>query len=210
MYTRLRDFAPPVGRALRVGLTGGIGTGKSTVAEVWASLGARTLSADALARQVVEPGTDGLAELVGEFGQGILTVEGALDRSALARLAFAAPAKRRRLEQITHPRIQRAASEFFEALEPSEVGVYDVPLLAENRMEGGFDVVVVVEAPLETRLDRLADRGVSREDALLRIAAQASDQERRALAHFVIDNSRGLVDLRAAAELVAAELGISR
>lgn len=209
MGIRLREFARPTSRALRVGLTGGIGTGKSTVTRVLADLGARTVSADELARRVVEPGTAGLAAVIREFGADVLARDGSLDRRALAAVAFASPDSRLLLERITHPLIARAAADFFASLRPDDVGVYDVPLLAESGLEGSFDVVVVVEAPRELRLDRLEARGMSRADAEARMGAQASDGQRRAVAHLLIENSGTPDDLRRSAAWVAAELGLA-
>lgn len=179
----------PEGRALYVGLTGGIGAGKSEVARLLAEHGAVVVDADAVSREVVAPGTQGLAEIAAEFGRQLLAADGALDRAALGRIVFADPVRRARLEEILLPRIAEQAWARLEAVPAGQVAVYDVPLLVEEQMQDLFDVVVVVEAELETRLARLMQRGLSREQALARIAVQASDAERRAVADVVLSNS---------------------
>jgi dephospho-CoA kinase len=183
---------------LRVGLTGGIGSGKSEVAKRLAAHGAVVIDADALAREVVAPGTEGLAEVVKEFGEDVLTNDGALDRAALARIVFADPAARRRLEAIVHPRVRaRAAALEAKAVaaDPTAVVVHEIPLLVETGQADDFDVVIVVDVPEETQVERLVRRGMTRDEALSRIAAQASRQERLAHATIVIDNSGDLDDL---------------
>ncbi|HEY8216646.1 MAG TPA: dephospho-CoA kinase [Acidimicrobiia bacterium] len=179
---------------LLVGLTGGIGSGKSTAAALLAARGAVIVDADAVARAVVEPGTPALAALVERFGEGILDADGALDRPALAAAAFADDASREALEAITHPAINEEFLARVQAAPPDAIVVCDVPLLAESKQaqSRGYPVVVVVEAPLAVRLERLAARGVPRDDAERRMAAQASDEERRQLATHVIDNSGDL------------------
>lgn len=200
---------PEPGQPYLVGLTGGIGTGKSTVAEQLAALGAVVVSADELAREVVAPGSPGLEQLAREFGPGVVQPDGQLDRAAMAQLVFDDPAARLRLEQITHPLIAAAKTEQFAGLAPGQVGVYDVPLLVETGMEGEFDAVVVVEAPLDLRLARLHRRGLPNREARARIEAQATDEERRALAHFVLvnDGDRNQLD-RSVLEL-GRELGLA-
>jgi dephospho-CoA kinase len=175
-------------------LTGGIASGKSTVARRLADLGAHVVDADVVAREVVEPGTAALAAIAEEFGGGVLTSEGALDRAALGAIVFADPERRRRLEAITHPAVKERSRALFAAADgPGEVVVYDVPLLAESRGADGFEAVVVVEAPASVRLRRLEElRGMPRAEAERRIAAQATDEERRALADHVIDSSGSL------------------
>ncbi|TMM33383.1 MAG: dephospho-CoA kinase [Actinobacteria bacterium] len=182
-----------------VGLTGGIGAGKSVVAARLAELGAVVIDSDRLAREVVAPGTDGLAEVVAAFGTGVLGPDGALDRPALARVVFADPAARARLESIIHPRVRARAAELAAAAPPGSVVVNDVPLLVESGIAGTFDLVVVVLASEATRLHRLVDgRGMSEQEARGRIAAQATDEQRRAVADIVIEND-GTVD-----ELIAS------
>jgi len=173
---------------LRVGLTGGIGAGKSEVARRLAARGAVVVDADALAREVVEPGTPGLAAVVEEFGADVLSADGSLDRERLAGRVFADEAARVRLNEIVHPLVRAETEKRFVGAPPDAVVVNDVPLLVEAGLARSYDVVVVVEAPVEQRLARLARRGLSHADAVARIAAQASDEERRAVADVVIVN----------------------
>jgi dephospho-CoA kinase len=173
---------------VRVGLTGGVGSGKSTVALLLAARGAIVIDADALAREVVEPGTPGLAALVERFGAGIVTPDGALDRAALAGIAFSDDSARADLEAIVHPLVARRSAEIMSGLPEDAIVVYDVPLLVENDLAGDFDTVVVVEADVETRVRRLVRRGLSEEDARARIAVQASDDQRRAVADELLRN----------------------
>jgi dephospho-CoA kinase len=180
---------------LRVGLTGGIGAGKSTVATRLAEHGAVVIDADAIAREVVEPGTDGLAALVEEFGSDILAEDGALDRPALAAKAFSDEESRQRLNSILHPRIATRTGELAAAAAPDAIVVHDVPLLVEARSAAGFHLVIVVDAPVETRVRRLVQvRGMDEADARARIAAQADDAQRRAAADVWLDNG-GTPDL---------------
>jgi dephospho-CoA kinase len=173
---------------LRVGLTGGIGSGKSTVAALLAGHGAVVVDADRIAREVVEPGTAGLAAVVAEFGEGVLAPDGSLDRPALAAVVFADPAARARLDAVVHPLVRRRAAELMAGLPDDAVVVQDVPLLAETGQAGSYDLVLVVEADPETRVARLVARGLAADDARARIAAQASDEQRRAIADVVLDN----------------------
>jgi dephospho-CoA kinase len=174
---------------LRVGLTGGIGAGKSTVATRLAEHGALVIDADAIAREVVEPGTDGLAALVEEFGSDILAEDGTLDRPALAAKAFSDETSRQRLNGILHPRIATRTGELAAAAAPDAIVVHDVPLLVEARSAASFHLVLVVDAPVETRVRRLVEaRGMAEADALARIAAQADDAQRRAAADVWLDN----------------------
>jgi dephospho-CoA kinase len=184
-----------------VGLTGGIGAGKSLVAARLAELGAVVIDSDRLAREVVASGTDGLAEIVAAFGTGVLGPDGALDRPALARVVFADPAARARLEGIIHPRVRARAAELAAAAPPGSVVVNDVPLLVESGIAGTFDLVVVVLASEPTRLRRLVDgRGMSEAEARRRIAAQATDEQRRAVADIVLENDGTVGDLTAAVD----------
>lgn len=187
---------------LRVGLTGGIGSGKSEVARLLAARGAVVVDSDRLAREVVAPGTPGLAAVVAAFGAEYLTPDGALDREKLARLVFADPAARERLNAIVHPLVGAAAAERVAQAPPDAIVVHDVPLLVEAGMSGAFDVVVVVDAPRETQLARLvARRGMSAEDAEARIDAQADREQRLAVADHVLRNDGSLAELE---ERVAA------
>ena len=174
---------------LRIGLTGGIGSGKSTVSARLAGHGAVVVDADRIAREVVEPGTPGLAAVVAAFGPGVLAGDGALDRPALAAVVFADEQARRRLDGIVHPLVRARATELAAAAPPDAVVVHDVPLLVETGQAGSYDVVLVVEAPLESRVARLVARGLPEADARARIAAQATDEQRRAVADVVLDNS---------------------
>jgi dephospho-CoA kinase len=183
---------------VQIGLTGGIGSGKSTVAARFAELGALVIDADALAREVVEPGTDGLAAVVTEFGAQVLDGSGRLDRPALARVVFGDEVARGRLNAIVHPRIRARAAELIAAAPPGTVVVQDVPLLVETGQADRYDLVVVVEAPEELRVRRLArDRGMPAEEVRARMAAQATDEQRRAVADVVLVNDGTTDELRA-------------
>ena len=182
---------------LRIGLTGGIGSGKSTVAGLLAARGARIVDADRIAREVVEPGTPGLEAVVAAFGREVLTPEGALDRPALAAVVFADPEARRRLDGIVHPLVRARATELVAAAPPDAMVVQDVPLLVETGQAGSYDLVLVVEADLDARVRRLVGRGLSEDDARARIAAQATDAQRRAVADVVLDNSGTVEQLEA-------------
>jgi dephospho-CoA kinase len=173
----------------KIGLTGGIGAGKSSVARLLAGHGAIVIDADALAREVVAPGTPGLAEVVDAFGRDVLHDDGSLNREALAGIVFNDPEKRKTLEGITHPRIGERTKELFDSAGPGDVVVHDVPLLVELNMAGLYEAVIVVEAPDDVRLDRLEGRGLPREKALERIRSQADPEARRRVATLVIDNS---------------------
>ena len=174
---------------LQVGLTGGIGSGKSTVARRLVERGAVLIDSDVLAREVVAPGSAGLAAVVDAFGAGILDADGALDRPALAAIVFAEPAARERLNGITHPLVRARATELLAAAPADAVVVQDVPLLVEAGMGARFHLVVVVHADVETRVERLVgQRGMSERDARARIASQADDAARRAAADVWLDN----------------------
>lgn len=182
---------------LRVGLTGGVASGKSTVSAMLAELGAVIIDADALAREVVARGTPGLAAVVDEFGSGLLTPEGDLDRAAMGSLVFADEAARRRLEGIVHPLVLERMAALEEAAGADDLVVHDIPLLAEGGRADTFDAVIVVDCPVDLQLSRmLADRGWTREDAEARIAAQATREQRLALATHVIENTGTLDELR--------------
>ncbi len=182
---------------LMVGLTGGIGAGKSEVAKRLAELGAVVIDADRLAREAVAPGTDGLAEVVAEFGPRVLGPNGALDRPALGRLVFGDEVARRRLEAIIHPRVRARTGEMVAAAPPDAVVVNDVPLLVEAGLAGAYDIVIVVLADETTRVRRLVEgRGMAADEARARIAAQATDEQRRAVADVVLSNDGSVDDLR--------------
>jgi dephospho-CoA kinase len=180
---------------LRVGLTGGIGAGKSEVSRRLAGHGAVVIDADVVAREVVEPGTPGLAEIVAAFGEGVLRPDGRLDRDRLGGIVFADPASRAKLNAIVHPRVGERMAELERSAGDSAIVVHDIPLLAENNLAAGFDVVVVVDAPPEVQEERLARRGLTHEQALVRMRAQASRRQRLAVASLVVDNSGTLADL---------------
>jgi dephospho-CoA kinase len=224
-----------------IGLRGGIGAGKSAVARRLAELGAIVIDADALAREVVAPGTEGLAEVVRTFGTAVLTPDGRMDRAAMAQLVFGDPDKLRQLEAIIHPRVRARSAELVADAPPHAVVVHDIPLLAESltagsqapvsqmpgsqmpgsgtagsgtagsgtaesqsaesRTAAGFDLVLVVHADEAVRLDRLVRRrGMTEEAARSRFAAQASDQQRRAVADVVIENNGTVEELQAAVD----------
>jgi dephospho-CoA kinase len=192
---------------MRVGLTGGIASGKSTVAQLLVDLGAVLIDGDALAREVVERGTPGLAQVVEEFGSELLTAEGDLDRAGLGRIVFADEAARRRLEAITHPLVFERYAELEAAAPPGALVVHDIPPFAESGRADTFDEVIVVDAPPELQVERMMrDRGWTREEAESRIAAQASREDRLAIATMVIENTGSLDELRARVEEVYAAL----
>jgi dephospho-CoA kinase len=183
-------------RALRVGLTGGIGAGKSEVARRLAAYGAVVIDADAVAREVVAPGTPGLAEVAAEFGDGVLRPDGSLDRDRLGEIVFADEAARRKLNAITHPLVGARMRELEQAAGDAAIIVHDIPLLAENHLAGQFDLVVVVDVAPRIQLERLArERGLTRDQARARMAAQATRAERLAIAAIVVDNSGSLAEL---------------
>ncbi|MGQ0805846.1 MAG: dephospho-CoA kinase [Actinomycetota bacterium] len=193
---------------LLVGLTGGIGAGKSTVAELLTNKGAVVVDADEVARAVVEPGQPAFDAIVERFGPEVVAPDGCLDRAALERVAFADDQSRRDLEGITHPAINTEFTRRVTECPPDKVVVLDVPLLVESTKarERPYEAVIVVEAPRAVRLARLEARGVPRADAERRMAAQASDDDRRAVATFVVDNSGDRGDLARQVDEVWAEL----
>lgn len=176
-------------RTVLVGLTGGIGAGKSTVARLLAARGALILDADVAAREVVAPGSDGLAAVIAEFGDAVVGPDGALDRAALAAVVFADPDRRGALNAITHPRVRAWMAERVVAAPEGSVVVQDIPLLVESGLAGLFELVVVVDAADPIRVARLVrDRGMTEQEASARIAAQAPRGQRLAAADVVIDN----------------------
>lgn len=181
---------------MRIALTGGIGSGKSAVAALLAQRGAIIIDADAIARDVVAPGTPGLASIVEVFGPAMLHSDGALNRAALASVVFADPGKLAILNDITHPLIAQESARRIDSAPADSVIVYDMPLLVENGLADGWDLVIVVDAPDELRLQRLEARGLERADAQRRMAAQATRQERLAMADVVIDNGGSMEALR--------------
>lgn len=175
---------------LRIGLSGGIGAGKSSVSKTFAEYGAVIVDGDVIAREVVEPGTPGLASLVEAFGEGILQADGALDRPALASIAFSDDDKRKTLNGIVHPLVGKRRAELIEAAAPDAVIIEDIPLLVESGMAPLFPLVIIVHADEEVRVRRLIEyRGFSEDDARARIKAQATEQQRRAVADVWLDNT---------------------
>jgi dephospho-CoA kinase len=192
---------------LKVGLTGGIGAGKSEVSRLLVERGAVLIDADRIAREVVAPGTPGLAAVVEAFGEEVLAADGSLDRPRLGSIVFADAAKLATLNAIVHPLVGARSRELEEAAADDAVVVHDVPLLTENGLAPLYDVVIVVEASPGTQLDRLVRlRGMTEEDARARMAAQATREQRREIADIVIDNDVPLEDLERRVRDVWAEL----
>ncbi|MGZ3098568.1 dephospho-CoA kinase [Streptomyces sp. H72] len=192
---------------LKVGLTGGIGAGKSEVSRLLVEHGAVLIDADRIAREVVAPGTPGLAAVVEAFGQDVLTEDGSLDRPKVGSIVFADPAKLAALNAIVHPLVGERSRALEEAATEDAVVVHDVPLLTENGLAPLYDVVIVVDADPATQLDRLVRlRGMTEQDARARMAAQATREQRRDIADVVIDNDVPLEELRARVSEVWAEL----
>ncbi|MFF1460981.1 dephospho-CoA kinase [Streptomyces sp. NPDC058330] len=192
---------------LKVGLTGGIGAGKSEVSRLLVSYGAVLVDADRIAREVVEPGTPGLGSVVEMFGPGILTADGTLDRPALGAIVFADSDRLATLNAIVHPLVGARSAELERAAGPDAVVVHDVPLLTENGLAPLYDLVVVVDATPVTQLDRLVRlRGMTEEDARARMAAQATREERLAVADLVVDNDGPLEELEPQVRAIWPEL----
>ena len=193
---------------MRVALTGGIGSGKSTVSRLLAEKGAVIVDADAIAREIVEPGEPALKEIRDAFGPEVIDADGLLRRSKLAEIVFDDPGALARLNAITHPRIAARSAELLEAAPADAVVVYDMPLLVEQGPQAlaGWDAIVVVDAPDEVRLERLCDRGLDRDDAQRRMAAQVSRDVRLAAADHVIDNSGDLLGLERSVNALWASL----
>jgi dephospho-CoA kinase len=182
---------------VRAGLTGGVASGKSTVSALLRELGAVVIDADALAREVVAPGTPGLAAVVEEFGPSVLASDGGLDRARLGALVFADPARRTALEAIVHPLVRARAAELEAGAPADALVVHDIPLLVETGQESSFDAVVVVDVPVDVQVERaVRERGWTTDEARSRIGAQASREDRLAAATYVIDNSGTFEDLR--------------
>ncbi|CAM5591061.1 dephospho-CoA kinase [Streptomyces atroolivaceus] len=192
---------------LKVGLTGGIGAGKSEVSRLLARYGAVLIDADRIAREVVEPGTPGLTAVVEAFGPGVLGTDGSLNRPALGSIVFADPARLATLNAIVHPLVGARSAELERAAGPGAIVVHDVPLLTENGLAPLYDLVVVVDAKPGTQLDRLVRlRGMTESDARARMAAQATREERLAVADLVVDNDGPLADLEPQVRTVWSEL----
>ncbi|WP_328633781.1 dephospho-CoA kinase [Streptomyces sp. NBC_00356] len=192
---------------LKVGLTGGIGAGKSEVSRLLVERGAVLIDADKIAREVVEPGTEGLAAVVEAFGTEVLAPDGSLDRPKLGSVVFADADKLATLNKIVHPLVGTRSAELEATAGPDSVVVHDVPLLTENGLAPLYDLVIVVDASTDTQLDRLTRlRGMSEEDARARMSAQATREKRLEIADIVIDNDVPLERLRERADEVWAEL----
>ena len=193
---------------MRIALTGGIGSGKSTVSRLLAEKGAVVVDADAIAREIVEPGQPALEEIRVAFGPEVIDAEGRLLRSRLAEIVFEDPDALARLNAITHPRIAVRSAELLESAPADAVVVYDMPLLVEQGPQAlvGWDAIVVVDAPEEVRVERLIARGVDRDDAQRRMAAQAPRDVRLAAADHVIDNSGDLLGLERSVNALWASL----
>ncbi len=192
---------------LRVGLTGGVASGKSTVSAMLAELGAVVIDADALAREVVASGSPGLAAVVEVFGPTLLTPGGELDRAAMGALVFGDSEARKRLEAIVHPLVHERMAAMEEAASDEALVVHDIPLLAEGDRADTFDAVIVVDCPPEVQVARMiSERGWSRGEGEARIAAQASRNDRLAIATHVIDNVGSLDELRDRVVAVFVEL----
>jgi dephospho-CoA kinase len=192
---------------LRVGLTGGIGSGKSSVSGRLGERGAVVIDSDVLAREVVARGTDGLAEVVEAFGDGVLTADGELDRPAVGKLVFGDETARRKLEAVIHPRVRARAAEIERAAPADAVVVHDIPLLVETGQADKFDLVLVVDVPVEVQVERLTGpRGMAEDEARRRIASQATREQRLAAADVVIDNAGSLDELDHRVDAVWAEL----
>jgi dephospho-CoA kinase len=191
---------------VRVAVTGGIGSGKSTVARMLRDRGAQVIDADVLAREAVEPGSPGLDAVVLAFGPEVLGPGGGLDRARMAGIVFTDPLARRRLEQIVHPIVHARSQQIEASLPPGSVVVHDIPLLAESGRAGEFDLVVVVDAVEAARLDRLVQRGMSAADAAARMAAQADRDAMLAIGDVVITNDGTTDDLAVPVQLLWARI----
>ncbi|TNM43254.1 dephospho-CoA kinase [Nocardioides albidus] len=192
---------------MRVGLTGGIASGKSTVSSILRELGAVVIDADQIAREVVAKGTPGLAAVVEAFGAEMLTPDGELDRPRMGALVFGDEAARRRLEGIVHPLVFERYAELEAAAPADGIVVHDIPLLVESGRAAEFDAVIVVDAPVETQVERMVrDRGWTEDEAHARIAAQATREQRRVVATYLIENTGTLEDLRRAVVEVFEDL----
>ena len=193
-----------------VGLTGGIGAGKSTVSNMFAQLGALVIDADQLSREAIEPGTSGFDEVISHFGEKVLE-DGEIDRKKLGAIVFSHPSERKALEAIIHPRVQQLLAEKIKTLSPGDTLIYEIPLLVETGAADKFDYIITVEADIENRLDRLFERGMDEDEAERRIAAQALQAQREAVADRVIINDGDRAELFAeCARIWESELNAPR
>ena len=179
-----------------LGLTGGIGSGKSTAARMFSDLGAIVIDADAIAKEVLEPGQVGYESVVNNFGEEILDSSGNIDRVILAGKVFGDTTKLKELEEIVHPAVANKVAQIRESLPAGAIIIYDTPLLIEKSLQQQFDQVIVVLAPEALRTQRLLARGLAQNDIIARMSNQATDEQRREIANYVIDNSSTLVELR--------------
>ena len=192
-----------------IALTGGIGAGKSLVANYFFSLGAEVIDADQLARQAIAQGSEGFNQVVQAFGDKILR-DGDIDRKALGAVIFSDPDKRKKLESIIHPIVQQGLAKARAELSEDQVLIYEIPLLVETNAASKFDAVITVEAPLVARIERLKDRGLEASEIEKRIASQATTEERKAVADYVIENDGNEEDLLRKVETLWAEINASR
>lgn len=192
-----------------IALTGGIGSGKSLVANYFFSLGAEVIDADQLARQTIERGSEGFDQVISEFGDVILK-EGDIDRRALGEIVFSDPIKRKALEAIIHPKVQQALSQARNSLNENQILIYEIPLLVETYAASKFDKVITVEAPLELRIERLKSRGLLQSEIEKRISNQATPEQRRAIADIQIENDGTEEELLRKVEAIWEELNAPR
>ena len=192
-----------------IALTGGIGSGKSLVANYFFSLGAEVIDADQLARQAIERGSEGFDQVISEFGDVILK-DGDIDRRALGEIVFSDPIKRKALEAIIHPKVQQALTQARNSLNENQILIYEIPLLVETNAASKFDKVITVEAPLELRIERLKSRGLLQSEIEKRISNQATPEQRRAIADIQIENDGTEEELLRKVEAIWEELNASR
>ncbi len=189
-----------------VGVTGSLGSGKTTVARIFGEMGAKVIDSDRLAREAMEPEKPAYAEIVEEFGEGILQPDGQINRASLGRIVFADPAKRKMLESIVHPRIEEARRRLIGEFEEDALVVLDVPLLFESGLGRECRKTIVVTIDEQTRVARLKSEGLDEQDIQQRLAAQMPQEEKKARADYVIDNSAGLEKTRIQAEEIIHDL----
>ncbi len=192
-----------------IALTGGIGSGKSLVANYFFSLGAEVIDADQLARQAIERGSEGFDQVISEFGDVILK-DGDIDRRALGEIVFSDPIKRKALEAIIHPKVQQALTQARNSLNENQILIYEIPLLVETNAASKFDKVITVEAPLELRIERLKSRGLLQSEIEKRISNQATPEQRRAIADIQIENDGTEEELLRKVEAIWDELNAPR
>jgi dephospho-CoA kinase len=192
-----------------IALTGGIGSGKSLVANYFYSLGAEVIDADQLARQAIERGSEGFDQVISEFGDVILK-DGDIDRRALGEIVFSDPIKRKALEAIIHPKVQQALTQARNSLNENQILIYEIPLLVETNAASKFDKVITVEAPLELRIQRLKSRGLLQSEIEKRISNQATPEQRRAIADIQIENDGTEEELLRKVEAIWEELNAPR